>query len=625
MYPNTPSGYAAALAAAGSESLLWISGDWIYIKGADVPPPASEIGAEDVPFKTSSISSYVRSVAAKLMDGAVSVWDHIPVELHDPIRLGTNTTVLTSYIQAALDEAYGPLLSGKRPKVRPCYLGNGAFLTGTLYVDEGVDFYGDGGIETTAKNATRLIQAPGTGDVIRFRGHVDTANGRTFWYGKIRDFCIFGDWTSGTSDGWGISFRNADGSTVCPQDTTCVSDITIRGMQRGGIEFADGALPLSVDRIKTVHCNGPGIHFKGSTNAHQAVHFNDLSSDSCNGGGLVLDNLDARGSVLITNYKSERRINTAYGSTAMQDNAVVINNPSAGAVVAIIGGTHVCSVPDVSNPAVLQKPGSFVRIYGTNTPDLTWAGLNIRISDGSTGNTPLVVESSTVAIPLAVKSGRLSASVRVDRTPEGVTALSVFGQGNTYQVQSLETVGYQIAGETPALTLWARTAEQHKHGWGFFAKPDGTLSARTVADDATNYEFMRVSRGIYNDDRKKPYRVELYRPEGTLGTPLNGSHFTMSAGWGDTASVVTVNGCRDNRFEIQVTAGGSGIAANPTIVLNFVDGAYLSSPQYSFRALNYTDKTAVVADLEAEAARLTITLYGTPVAGKVYKFVATMT
>lgn len=164
-------------------------------------------------------------------------------------------------------------------------------------------------------------------------------------------------------------------------------------MQRGGIEFADGALPLSVDRIKTVHCNGPGIHFKGSTNAHQAVHFNDLSSDSCNGGGLVLDNLDARGSVLITNYKSERRINTAYGSTAMQDNAVVINNPSAGAVVAIIGGTHVCSVPDASNPAVLQKPGSFVRIYGSNTPDLTWAGLNIRISDGSTGNTPLVVES----------------------------------------------------------------------------------------------------------------------------------------------------------------------------------------------------------------------------------------
>lgn len=559
------------------------------------------------------------------MDGAVCFYDFIPVDLHDAVRLGTNTVVLTTYLQAALDAAYGPLIAGKRPKVRPCYMGGGSFLTGTLYVDEGVDLYGDGGIETTAKNATRLIQAPGKGDVIRFRGHVDTANNRTFWYGKLRGFCIFGDWASGTSDGWGISFRAADGSTVCPQDTTCVSDITIRGMQRGGIEFPDGALPLSVGRIKTVHCNGPGIKFVGSTNAHQAVHFDDISSDSCNGGGLVLDNLDARGSILVTNYKSERRVNTAYGGVAMQDNAIVLNNPSSGAVVAIISGTHVCSVPDASNPAVLQKPGSFVRIYGSNTPDLTWTGLSIRITDNATGNTPLVVESPTVAIPLSAKSGRLSANGRIDRTPEGVTALSVLGQVNSYQVQSLETVGYQIAGETPAWTLWSRTAEQHKHGWGGFAKPDGTFSLRTIADDATNYEFMRVSRGLYNEDRKKPYRVELYRPEGTLGTALNGSHFVLSAGWGNTATVITVNGCRDNRFEVQVTAGGSAIAANPTITLEFVDGAYLSSPQYSMRALNYTDKTAVVADLEAEAARLTITLYGTPVAGKVYKFVATMT
>lgn len=583
--------------------------------------------AADIPFELSAIASVARSLAAKLMDGAVCFYDFIPPELHDAVRLGTNTVVLTTYLQAALDAAYGPLISGKRPKVRPCYMGGGSFLTGTLYVDEGVELYGDGGIETTAKNSSRLIQAPGTGDVIRFRGHVDTANNRTFWYGKLRGFCIFGDWASGTSDGWGISFRASDGSTVCPQDTTVVSDITLRGLQLGGVEFADGALPLSVARIKTVFCNGPGVYFKGSTNAHQAVHFDDLSSDACNGGGLVLDSLDSRGSVLVTNYKSERRENGAYGGAAMQDNAIVLNNCASGAVVAVVGGTHLCSVPDASNPAVREKPGAFVKIVGANCPDLTWSGLNIRMEAGATGADPAMAEGATigVAIPHTVKSGRLSANGRVDRTPDGVTALSVFGQSNAYQVQSLETVGFQISGETPAFSLWARTAEQHKHGWAMFAKPDGILSFRSVADDATNYEYMRITRGLYNEDRKKPYRVELYRPEGTLGTALNGSHFVLSAGWGNTATVITVNGCRDNRFEVQVTAGGSGIAANPTITLEFVDGAYLSSPQYSMRALNYTDKAAVVADLEAEAARLTITLYGTPVAGKIYKFVATMT
>lgn len=106
------------------------------------------------------------------------------------------------------------------------------------------------------------------------------------------------------------------------------------------------------------------------------------------------------------------------------------------------------------------------------------------------------------------------------------------------------------------------------------------------------------------------------------GTSHTASDYALSAGWGDTATVSTV-AARDTGGRIIITCGGSGIAANPEVVLTYKDGAWpsgvapaivvcrgdLNAPTTGFWAVTNVSSTAP-----------RITFVGTPVSGTTYTF-----
>jgi len=102
------------------------------------------------------------------------------------------------------------------------------------------------------------------------------------------------------------------------------------------------------------------------------------------------------------------------------------------------------------------------------------------------------------------------------------------------------------------------------------------------------------------------------------GTPLTAGRFALSAGWGNTALVSAVVGF-DPAWEILVTANGTGIAAGPTVVLTFVDGAWTNPPVAISKMVGGTGQFADISDATTTTT-WTLTYNGLPVAGSTYRF-----
>jgi len=302
----------------------------------------------------------------------------IPQNLHLKIWLGTNTTLLTNYLQNALDSAEGNIFA-----VSKVTLPAGTYLTDTLYVPLGLWFDGEGHTETTGRTVTKLVQSSsGNNDVLRFKS---LSGGSLFyWYGRITNISIFGDPTA--TAGFGIHTKDSAGNDVIFQDTTVIRDLTIRRMPQGGINCTSGAFPLTIGPMKLLFNNGPGITCKRITQ-YQGIHFLDVSGDGNNGGLIKLDTLnDGNSNVTITNLKSEARVNADYGSAEHQLNAIVLSNCD-GLPITINGATHTSSIPD---GAYYKKPGDLVQVTG-NTPSLSWSAVGIRVRSTDTGSDPYII------------------------------------------------------------------------------------------------------------------------------------------------------------------------------------------------------------------------------------------
>ena len=417
---------------------------------------------------------------------------------------GNGTTDDTAAIQAAINAAN---VSTTKKVV---YLPAGLYLVSTLYIPSAVSLIGDGHSETTSRAVTKLIQAS-SGDVIRFLP--DASSGKNYWNGQLRNFAIFG--SSSFASGWGIAFRNAAGATVSMQDTSLVCDLSIRNCPSGGIEVPNSGLPIYFQRIKLLFNNGPGIHMTSTTtHQHQGVSFIDISGDANNGGLIKLSDLDAAGSVTIVNLKSENRVNATYGSVGMQDNAIVLDGCN-GTPITILGATHVCSVPDGSN---FEKPGSFIKILDANFPNITWSGVAVRVRVGDTGTDPSIVEySSTVAIPYTVTSGRFGNSDFAHVTTASGYK-QTFGTVSSYQADGPEDTAIQIAGTTPALSLYETDASADAKAW-ILAASGGEFTLRAINDDGSVGQILwtasRTTVTIGPDDAGTYLRIN--------GTATNGA------------------------------------------------------------------------------------------------------
>jgi hypothetical protein len=376
--------------------------------------------------------------------------------------LAGDPDINAAVFQSALDDAASLASTMKSVRLPP-----GRYITSRIVVPEGVTLFSMGHIETTSKAVTRLIQSPSGGDVIRVTGHIDPANGRRFFYGNIFGFSIFGyktvDAGASVTTGRGIAFYDADGNTVCPQDTTYIHDMTIRGMPEEGLLFPDGGIPVKLARIKTWYNGAAGLRILGGSSAHQSIDLDNITGDRNIGGLIVLENLDAKGNVVIRNFKSEMAINTLYGNVDAQLNAIVIKNPSSGSVITVLGGTHVSAIPD---GLYFKKPGDIIKLEGGSTPHIDWVGLQARISTvNDTGTDPNVISDGVnVSVPYTVKSGCLSNAPLAFRSNNGSKKVTLGNINSVIGASGLDN-GLQIAGSNPFSGYYESDASADDRRW----------------------------------------------------------------------------------------------------------------------------------------------------------------
>jgi hypothetical protein len=394
---------------------------------------------------------------------------------------GDGVTDDTAAIQAAIDAC--TVDNTPNPRV---FLPKGDYVVTTLYMREGVYFFGEGSdIQGATGRGSRLIQKAGSNaDVVRVVGHL--VSSRYFWYGVLRDFGIMGN--ASNSSGWGISFRDQSNNTVALQDTSILSSIGIRRCPSGGIELPNAGLPIYLDTINLLWNNGPGIHITGGTNLHQSISLMNVSGDGNNGGLIKLSSLDKQGNVVIYNMKSEMRINSEYGSVELQQNAIVTTS-CVDTPISIIGATHVSSVPDGGN---FKKPGSLLYVTDSNTPKVSFSGVSIRVRAGDTGTDPGVIEQSSRKIPYTSVSGVYGNMTRVDRAASSAGKW-LFGDADDYSNVSVENPGLQVSGVTPGVTLHETDAAADQKTWLETASA-GSLFFRTVNDSGVSSIYKTISR-----------------------------------------------------------------------------------------------------------------------------------
>lgn len=102
------------------------------------------------------------------------------------------------------------------------------------------------------------------------------------------------------------------------------------------------------------------------------------------------------------------------------------------------------------------------------------------------------------------------------------------------------------------------------------------------------------------------------------GTPLTAANVTVGAGWGSTATVSGIGGT-DMGGQINITAGGAGIASGASVTLTFADGAWPVIPTVmSVRNDIALPIGAIFAVFNISTTFVTFTFGGLPVAGTTY-------
>lgn len=189
--------------------------------------------------------------------------------------------------------------------------------------------------------------------------------------------------------------------------------------------------------------------------------------------------------------------------------------------------------------------------------------------------------------------------------------------GMTVRIAKSLNVGVAGVANVDGDAAFSRSANQGvillgsaaSHGWDMGALNAGEMTARIGG-----VQVLRLQPGGLGTGRIP--RVALQ------GTPLVNGDFSVSGGWGATPTINVVsntNSC-DSKGEVSITAGGAGIAANPTVTLTFKDGTWGSVP-YCLVIRNDANAPAAIAIVSAvSATQLTFQLLGLPVNGTTYNF-----
>lgn len=484
-------------------------------------------------------------------------------------------------------------------------------VSDTLLLPPGTSFIGDGRSMTTAKRCTLLLQTSTCGDVIRFVPHIDTSNGQKWWFGYLGHFVIRGSLLA--QPGHGIHWVDAGGAIVRTQDSTTIDHVTVRGMNGHGMYSPGGGTPCLIISYEGIFNQGYGLLWK---NRAESIHMVDPSFDGNTLGGLCFEDSPANSVVVIDNLKAEERINLTWGGEA-QPSALEIKNNGDGACFVVNGLSVISSVPDlVANPAgtIAKKPTATIVHSGGYPPNLSARAVQTRVRVTDTGADPTHFSSTlSIAIPRAISHFNIGNKNRVERSTNNGVYWS-FGLTDAPHFPGVFGPGLEIAGDSPGLQLWETDGPSAANGWLTWAG-SGILNHRVVDNSGATTTHHRTSLNVAG----KPYH-ELGRLVVNLGATLAAGDFALT-GWGNAATLTINNASKDGRFDITVTSGGTGQAANPSVALTYKDGAFASPPMPLVNGWNDTDLVGLSLKSVASTTGLTIQLLdgATPVAGKAYR------
>jgi hypothetical protein len=142
---------------------------------------------------------------------------------------------------------------------------------------------------------------------------------------------------------------------------------------------------------------------------------------------------------------------------------------------------------------------------------------------------------------------------------------------------------------------------------------DGGGASLVLADSAGSAIFAGGEAGTVNSAMTQSQRFRA------SGTALVTGDVALSAGWGTSASVTTVEGS-DGAFRIRVVAGTAAWGPNPTITVTFTDGTWTTTPIVICQQTVGTTSTGILQQ-NVTATGVVITTQFTPaINGEVFWF-----
>lgn len=149
--------------------------------------------------------------------------------------------------------------------------------------------------------------------------------------------------------------------------------------------------------------------------------------------------------------------------------------------------------------------------------------------------------------------------------------------------------------------------------------PSGVLNVLGCLSSNTNIGNCFIgSPELPTIDRTGPAGLSTSRIKTNQGTTETSGQYTLSAGWGTTASVSAPVGF-DPDSSFTVTSSGTGQAANPTITFTFKDGTWTTIPGCFAAQIGGTGTISDLTTTTESATAPIFTWNGTPVATSTYR------
>lgn len=104
-----------------------------------------------------------------------------------------------------------------------------------------------------------------------------------------------------------------------------------------------------------------------------------------------------------------------------------------------------------------------------------------------------------------------------------------------------------------------------------------------------------------------------------LGTAHSSSNYTLSSGFGSTASV-TLTDCTDSGGRVRVTVAGTGMGANPTCSITYTDVASGRAPHVFSTRGGGSQATIIMSVTSETTTGCVLTFNGTATGAETYTF-----